>query len=178
MPYDAGNFGLLDRRVVNHLLAMPERTRFFPGLRSWVGFRQIGVPVARLSRHDAVPRVSFWQLVRLAKTAIFSFSNAPITAFWVIAALSGSVFAVAGSWTGMQWAFGDGVPSIITTLLVASFFAALNSLGIAVLGEYLVRVVDQVQGRPAYLVDQVVRGEARGICPRDRRSHSVWRANS
>lgn len=173
MPHDAGNFGLLDRRVVNHLLALPERTRFFPGLRSWVGFRQVGVPVARLSRHDTIPRVSFWQLVRLAKTAIFSFSAAPINAFWAIAALSGLAFTATGAWTTVRWALGQDVPYGVSAILIAAFFATLNSLGIAVLGEYIVRITDQVQGRPAYLVDQVVRGENRGIRPRDRRSHSV-----
>jgi dolichol-phosphate mannosyltransferase len=175
IPTDAGNFGLLDRRVVNHLQALPERTRFFPGLRSWVGFRQIGIPVARLSRYDAVPRVSFWQLVRLAKTAIFSFSGAPVIAFWIIALVSGILFCLGGLASAVALILGRSLPPITNTVLIASFFATLNATGIAVLGEYIVRILDQVQGRPAYLVDHVVRAESRMARPRDRRPHTIGR---
>lgn len=175
IPNDAGNFGLLDRRVVNHLQALPERTRFFPGLRSWVGFRQVGIPVARLSRYDDAPRVSFWQLVRLAKTAIFSFSSVPVIAFWMIAVVSGSFFALGGLAAIVALLINQSLPAVTGTVLIASFFATLNAAGIAVLGEYIVRILDQVQGRPAYLVDHVVRAESRMARPRDRRPLTVGR---
>ncbi len=84
IPVDAGNFGLLDRRVVDELVALGERDRYLPGLRSWVGFKQTGIEVERLARYDDQPRVSFWGLWRLAKTAIFSFSTFPLTLFYVI----------------------------------------------------------------------------------------------
>jgi polyisoprenyl-phosphate glycosyltransferase len=177
IPMDAGNFGLLDRRVVNHLRAMPERTRYFPGLRNWVGFRQVGVPVARLSRYDAVPRVSFWQLVRLAKTAVFSFSSFPIFAFWAITAISAACLT-AGVLTAAGYGVsGHPLPDGLGTLLTISLFTTLNAAGIAVLGEYIVRILDQVQGRPAYLVDRVVRAESRPHRPRDNRVRTASRAN-
>lgn len=75
MPHDAGNFGLIDRRVLDNLLKMGEYDRYYAGLRSWVGFRQTGVVVERLARHDLQPRVSFLGLCSLAKTALFSFSS-------------------------------------------------------------------------------------------------------
>ncbi len=178
IPADAGNFGLLDRRVVNHLQALPERNRYFPGLRNWVGFRQTGVPVARLSRYDTVPRVSFWQLVRLAKTAVFSFSSAPIAAFWVIA-----VVAAMGLLTGLLvvgglLVAGRPFPNSAAMVMTVLFFTTLNAAGIAILGEYIVRILDQVQGRPAFLVDQVHRADSRSPRPRDLRSRTPWRANS
>ncbi len=91
IPSDAGNFGLVDRRIVNALLRLPEYDRYFPGLRSWVGFRQTGIPVERAVRHDEHPRVSLKGLFRLAKTAIFSFSAFPLTFFYIIAAASAGV---------------------------------------------------------------------------------------
>lgn len=178
IPADAGNFGLLDRRVVNHLQALPERTRFFPGLRNWVGFRQIGIPVERLSRYDAVPRVSFWQLLRLAKTAVFGFSSVPIALFSALAVMASLVFGVGSVIALGLLITGAPLPGWIGTALTVSFFAALNSLGIAVLGEYIVRILDQVQGRPAYLVDHVRRADWPGKRTRDSRGRPLWRANS
>lgn len=178
IPADAGNFGLLDRRVVNHLRALPERTRFFPGLRNWIGFRQIGVPVERLSRYDAVPRVSFWQLVRLAKTAIFGFSSVPMAVFSVLALLTTLIFAAGITGTLVLLLLGITLPAWTGSVLTVSFFAALNAGGIAVLGEYVVRILDQVQGRPTYLVDHVRRADWPGKRFRESRGLSTWRANS
>ncbi len=178
IPVDAGNFGLLDRRVVNHLRAFPERTRFFPGLRNWVGFRQIGVPVERLSRYDAVPRVSFWQLVRLAKTAVFGFSSVPIALFTGLAAMTSLAFVLTTTATVGVWLTGFPLPAGTHTVLTVLFFAALNSSGIAVLGEYVVRILDQVQGRPAYLVDHVRRADWPGKRLRELRGLTPRRANS
>jgi len=178
IPCDAGNFSLLDRRVVQHLLALPERTRFLPGLRSWTGFRQIGIPVPRLSRYDDSPRVSLWQLLRLARTAIFSFSTTPITAFWLIAIGACMAFITTGSVTLAMYALGREWPNMATTLLLTTFFTALNAFGIAVLGEYVVRILDQVQGRPSYLVDQIMRAKSRSTSPVDRRRQIPQSVNS
>ena len=78
IPADAGNFGLIDARVARSLLALPEHDRYLPGLRSWVGFKQIGVPIERAARYDDRPRVSCRGLFRLATTAVFSFSSLPL----------------------------------------------------------------------------------------------------
>ncbi len=163
IPVDAGNFGLIDRRVVNELLNLPEASRFYPGLRHWVGFRQCGEPVERAARHDEHPRVSFWQLVRLAKTAVFSFSAVPLGAFYGVAVLSCVVcLGVIGFtlyhkiWTGMA------IPGWTSGLLTASFFGTLNALGIAVLGDYVIRIFDQVRSRPTYIVDRTVNVAADG----------------
>ncbi|MCA9269744.1 MAG: glycosyltransferase family 2 protein, partial [Planctomycetales bacterium] len=88
MPSDAGNFGLLDGRVAREIAGLDERDRYFAGLRSWVGYRQTGVPVERGERYDDRPRVSLVGLFRLAKSAIISFSSLPLTVFYLIAAAS------------------------------------------------------------------------------------------
>ena len=97
VPIDAGNFGLMDRRVVRQVAALDEYDRYLPGLRSWVGFRQTGVEVERGARYDGRPRVSMRGLIRLAKTAIFSFSSFPLAIFYAIGLFAMAVFAsVAG----------------------------------------------------------------------------------
>ena len=152
MPSDAGNFSLMDRRVVDAIRQMPERDRYLPGLRSWAGFRQTGIPVERLARHDDQPRVSLAGLFRLAKTAVFSFSSFPLTLFYGIAAISACVCLAAIGFVLYHKAFtGLAIPGWASTIITASFFGALNALGISVLGEYVIRIYDQVRARPIFL---------------------------
>ena len=156
IPHDAGNFGLLDRRVVNALQTLPEHDRYFPGLRSWTGFRQTGVQVERAARHDQNPRVSMRGLFRLAKTAILSFSAFPLTFFYVIAAFSAIVCCVSIGFVLFHKLFtGLATPGWTSMVIVASLFGALNALGISILGEYVIRIYDQVRNRPVYIVDCV-----------------------
>lgn len=153
MPHDAGNFGLIDRCVLDNLLKMGEYDRYYAGLRSWVGFRQTGVTVERLARHDSQPRVSFLGLCSLAKTALFSFSSAPLGLFYAIAVLSLFVFSAFTSFTLYHKCItGLAIPGWTSSIMIASFFGALNALGISVLGEYVVRIYDQVRGRPKFIV--------------------------
>ena len=162
MPADAGNFGLIDRCVLDNLLRLDECDRYYAGLRSWLGFRQTGIVVERLAGHDSHPRVSFLGLCSLAKTAVFSFSSAPLGLFYAIAALSLLVF---GAFTGFtlyhKCVTGLAIPGWTSSILIASFFGALNALGISVLGEYVVRIYDQVRGRPKFIVSRHVNFPAR-----------------
>ncbi|MDP6446518.1 MAG: glycosyltransferase family 2 protein [Pirellulaceae bacterium] len=161
IPMDAGNFGLIDRSVLTEVVGIADSDRFYSGLRSWVGFRQVGVPVERLARHDHQPRVSMYQLFQLAKTAVFSFSRTPLSVFYAMAALSLTVCAASFGFTLYHRLFTAlAIPGWTSTIMIASFFGALNSLGIGVLGEYVVRIYDQVRGRPAYIVREVVNGNA------------------
>lgn len=155
IPKDAGNFGVLDRRVVDRIGELTERDRYYPGLRRWVGFRQIGIQVERAARHDNQPRVSGWQLFRLAKTAIFSFSSFPLTVFYSIAAVSMLVcLAVTGFTLYHRFVTELAVPGWTSIIIASSFFGALNALGIAILGEYVIRIYDQVRARPQYIVER------------------------
>lgn len=154
IPLDAGNFSLIDRRVLNTINQLPERDRYFPGLRSWCGFRQIGIEVERAERYDNQPRVTLRGLFRLAKTAVFSFSNVPLTMFYTIGALSFLVCASVGSFALYHKVIsGLAIPGWASTTTVVSLFGAINSLGIAILGEYAARIYDQVRSRPNYVLD-------------------------
>ncbi|WP_299459937.1 glycosyltransferase family 2 protein [uncultured Gimesia sp.] len=153
IPRDAGNFGLIDRKVAIQIAQLNDRDRYFPGLRSWVGYRQIGVSVERLARYDKNPRVSFAQLCGLAKTAIFSFSFFPLTVFYIIAALSAVVCLGLISFVFYHKIFtGLAIPGWASTTITASFFGMLNALGIGILGEYVTRIYDQVRARPMFIV--------------------------
>jgi polyisoprenyl-phosphate glycosyltransferase len=152
IPKDAGNFGLIDRQVVDALLGLPDRDRFFAGLRSWVGYRQTGIVVERAARYDGRPRVSLRGLWRLAKSAVFSFSTAPLGIFYGIAGLSLAGFAVLACFSFSCKLFAGAVPDWSIYVMTSCFFGALNALGIAILGEYITRIYDQVRGRPLYLV--------------------------
>lgn len=157
IPADAGNFSLIDARVVREIVALGEHDRYLPGLRSWVGFQQTGVVVERLARYDDRPRVSLRGLWRLAKTAIFGFSTLPLTIFYMIGYSALAIFlGLAGYSLYCRLFTNLAIPGWTSYILSASFFGALNALGISMLGEYVLRIYDQVRGRPLYLIDRTV----------------------
>ncbi|MDZ4852677.1 MAG: glycosyltransferase family 2 protein [Pirellulaceae bacterium] len=155
IPRDAGNYSLVDRRVADLLMTMDESDRYLPGLRSWVGFRQSAVPVERFARHDKRPRVTLAGLCGLAKNAMFGFSRVPLQAFYGIALLAGLVsIGCIGFAVFHRLVTGAAIPGWASITSITAFFGAINALGIAILGEYVSRIYDQVRRRPAYVVDR------------------------
>ncbi len=153
IPPHAGLFGLMDRRVVSEIIALGEHDRYLPGLRSWVGFRQTGVEIDRQARYDDQPRVSLRGLWQLAKTAIFSFSSFPLRVFSFIGFAAMFVFFLIGGFSLYCKLFTSlAIPGWTTHVLTASFFGAINALGISMLGEYVIRIYDQVRRRPLFVV--------------------------
>ncbi len=154
IPRDAGNFSLVDRRVADLLMRMNENDRYLPGLRSWVGFRQSALKVERIARHDQ-PRVSIFGLMRLAKNALFGFSRVPLQAFYGLALVAGLVCVASIGFTLYhRFISGQAVPGWTSITSITAFFGAMNALGIAILGEYVSRIYDQVRNRPAFVVDR------------------------
>ena len=152
MPLDAGDFSLMDRRVVDELLALPETDQFLRGLRAWVGFKQTGVDYVRPER--AFGRSTHSRLKNLwwAKKAIFSFSFIPVEilgylglAMTVLSFLA-VVYQLVKSWLRPEVPHGI---SIIVVLV--SFFGSLNLLAISVVGEYLIRTFEEVKRRPKFI---------------------------
>ena len=160
IPKDAGNFGLIDRAVVDQIRLLSENDRYFPGLRSWVGYRQKALLVERFARHDDQPRVRLKGLISLAKTALFSFSRVPLHVFYVLAAISACVSAGCIAFAIFhKIVTGLAIPGWASTTSAIAFFGAIQSLGIAILGEYIARIYDQVRNRPIYIVARSVNAQ-------------------
>jgi polyisoprenyl-phosphate glycosyltransferase len=157
MSAETGVFGLIDRRVAQKIIHLFESDGYFPGLRAWVGLQQTGIEVERNAQQDRRPWTTLRELLRLTKTAMFSFSSFPLTIFHAIGVAAAAVFAGLGAFSIFCKLFTDlAVPGWTSLILVGSFFGALNALGISILGKYVVRIYNQVRGRPQYVVDRTV----------------------
>jgi glycosyltransferase involved in cell wall biosynthesis len=163
LPVDAGDFGLMSRRVVDQLRKAPERHRYLRGLRAWAGYRQIGVAVERSARAGGESKYSLAKLVALACDGFFSFSVAPLRAAALLgigAIFLSSLYALYS--VVAKLAFGHSPQGFTALIVVMTFLSGMNLLFLGLLGEYLGRVYEEVKRRPLYVVDQVVRGNAAG----------------
>ncbi len=153
IPTDAGDFRLMDRRVVDALLALPERNRFLKGLYAWVGFNTEFIrytPDPRVSGHSSF---SLTRLLGLALTGVTAFSNLPLR-LW--SGLGGTVAVCAigyGAWIVIdRFINGNPVPGWPTVVVSLMFFSGVQLLSIGILGEYVGRIFTEVKRRPIYLV--------------------------
>jgi dolichol-phosphate mannosyltransferase len=162
IPLDSGDFCVMDRVVVDWLNAMPERNRFVRGLRSWVGFRQVGLPVRRQARHAGTVKYTFRKSLRLAMDALVNFSYVPLQYTGmlglVVAALSavGMAFVVVHRVAGFK-IFGyspQDTPGYASLMLAVLFLGGVQLIAVGVLGEYLGRIFDEVKGRPLYVLKE------------------------
>lgn len=160
-PLDAGTFGLMDRRVVDQLGKLPERNRYLPGLRAWVGFRQTGVPIPRRARYDRKTRVGLRGLWTLGMNAIFSFSYVPLFVFRIAGVLSLLLSLVLIATAIYLHLSRNDVGPWPAILAATSFLGGINLFGIGLLGEYIARIYDEVKCRPVYVVDRVDDGKHR-----------------
>lgn len=159
IPQDAGEFSLMDRVVVDHMNALPERDRFLRGLRAWVGYKSCGIPYIRPERFDGRPSVSTKGLIsafRWARKAIFSFSYKPIEWVTHLAIVAGFIATVG---IGVYVAFSlftDAPRGLSTVYILIFFFAAIQLLTLAIMGEYIGRIFEEVKGRPRYITRDIV----------------------
>lgn len=155
LPLDSGDFGLMSRRVINHLRRMPEHHRYLRGMRSWIGFRQTGIEVERAERHSGRSKYSLMRLVKLAFDGIFAFSIVPIRA----AALAGG-FVIFVSTLYVLYAlyaklFLHESPQGFTALIVAvTFLSGIMLFFLGVIGEYVGRIYEETKARPQYIVSR------------------------
>lgn len=157
IPKDAGDFRLMDRKVVDALRSLPERNRFMKGIYAWVGYKSIGIPYTPLPRLHGESTFSSLKLIGLAWTGITSFSEVPLR----MASAIGGLLALLAFIYGMSVVvdklfFHESVPGWPTVVASIMFFSGVQLLFIGVLGEYLARVYDEVKGRPTYIVSEVV----------------------
>lgn len=158
LPLDSGDFSLMSRRVVDHLRQMPEHQRYIRGLRTWVGYKQTGIPVERAERHSGRTKYSTLRLLKLASDGIFAFSIVPLRAatvlgsLGILAALLFSAYSIYAKFFLNQSPRGFTALTILVTLL-----SGFILLFLGLIGEYVGRIYEEVKARPNYLIAKVIR---------------------
>jgi glycosyltransferase involved in cell wall biosynthesis len=153
MPLDAGDFRLMDRRVVEVLLSMPERDRYLRGMVSWIGFRQAAVVYRRAPRRAGSSKYPFAKMLRFAVDGLLSFSVTPLRlAIWTgFAAIALAFLGIV--WAVLEWLFTNdlvrGWASIFTAVL---FLGGVQLITLGIIGEYIGRIYAEVKRRPLYVV--------------------------
>ena len=153
IPLDAGDFRLMDRKVVNVLKQMRERHRFPRGMSAWVGFKQVGVEYKRAARVAGETKYPFRKMFRLAINAVTSFSYFPLQVATFFGFISAGIAILAipvvayMRITGSQAFFGQA-----STLIAVLFLGGVQLISLGILGEYIGRLYDEAKGRPLYIV--------------------------
>jgi len=160
MPLDVGDFSLISKRVAELITEMPEQDRLIRGMRSWVGFRQIGIPYDRPGRASGESRYGFARHLKLALDGLFSFSKAPIRFSFAVGM---AVMLVAGTYLAKVYLsvllFGSAAPQGWTSLITLGFIAAgANIVATSIVGEYVCRIYFQTKKRPLYIVNEIRKG--------------------
>jgi polyisoprenyl-phosphate glycosyltransferase len=152
LPLDAGDFGLMSRRVINEIRRMPEHHRYLRGLRTWVGFRQIGVSVERDARYAGETKYSPMRLLKLASDGIFAFSIVPLRAAAGVGAVA-MLISIVYSVYAVYAKFWRGTPQGFTALILAiTFLSGVNLFFLGIIGEYVGRIYEEAKARPHYVV--------------------------
>jgi glycosyltransferase involved in cell wall biosynthesis len=153
IPNNAGDFRLLDKKIVLALRQFPERTRFMKGLYAWVGYKKIGVP---FEVKDRAAGTSSWRLSRLAElaiTGITSFSDVPLRVWGLIGfSISLISFLYAIYIVTVTLLFGADLPGFPTLVVAIMFLGGIQLLSVGILGEYIARIFTEVKQRPKYLL--------------------------
>lgn len=159
IPRDAGDFSMIDRKVVKQLVALPETEQFLRGLRAWVGFKQEGVPYVRPERMFGVSTNNWRKNIWWAKKAIFSFSFAPLEAmsyagFFLTGLSLLGIFAQLVA----RFILPDPPKGATTIIILVLFFGGINLLGLSFLGEYISKIFEETKKRPKFIRTRIRRG--------------------
>lgn len=156
LPIDSGDCAIVSRRALNAIRSLPERQRYLRGLRAWVGFRQTSIEVKRAERFSGEPKYTFRKLIGLALDGLFSFTQAPLRAIFLIGV---TVISAASLYVGYaiyeRLFYGTSPQGFTALILSIVFLAGVQLLFLGVIGEYLWRIHDEVKRRPTYLVSEV-----------------------
>lgn len=155
IPLEAGNFSLLDRKVVDVLRAMPERNRYIAGMRAWAGFRQTGIEFDRDARFAGTPHMTLSRLFRLAFDGLFSFSNVPLRIAMYVGMTTAVVSFAAGLVVLYIKLFTDhATPGWASPVVSILFIGGLILVTLGIIGEYIGRIYDEVKRRPLYVIQE------------------------
>jgi nucleoside-diphosphate-sugar epimerase/glycosyltransferase involved in cell wall biosynthesis len=157
IPQDAGDFSLIDKKVVEHLVALPEKEQFLRGLRAWVGFKQTGIDYIRPERMFGISTNNLRKNIWWAKKGIFSFSYLPLeimSYFGVF--LTGTSFLAILFQVFSKIMYPNIPQGVSTIIILILFFGGINIFAISIIGEYLSKVVDETKSRPKFIRDKVI----------------------
>jgi glycosyltransferase involved in cell wall biosynthesis len=153
IPEDAGDFRLLSPRAANALRQMPERNRFFKGLSSWIGFRQVRVDYEPAEREHGVTTWNVWSLIGLSIEALTSFSVAPLRVASLLGVIMAASALLFGFWIVIETVlFGEDVPGYPSLVVGLMVLGGVQLMMIGVLGEYIGKLLSESKGRPVYFV--------------------------
>ncbi|NET63549.1 MAG: glycosyltransferase family 2 protein [Moorea sp. SIO1G6] len=156
IPSNTGDFRLLDRRVVDAVKQMPERTRFMKGIFAWVGFKQTSILYDRPPRYDGITKWNYWRLWNFAIDGITSFSLLPLKVWsYVGLILSIAGFLYAAFLIVRTLLFGIDLPGYASLMVVILFLGGVQLLTLGIIGEYIGRIFEESKQRPIYLVREL-----------------------
>jgi polyisoprenyl-phosphate glycosyltransferase len=156
IPQNVGDFRLIDRKVADELNRMREHNRFLRGLVSWVGFRQISLDYVRNARTAGETKYPLRKMARFAWDGIISFSDKPLRASLNLGFLAIVIsFAVLGYGLVQHWR-GNTVRGWTSTIVTVLFLGGVQLFTLGIIGEYLSRMLDEIKGRPLYVVDEEI----------------------
>ena len=158
IPLDTGDFRLMDRRVVNAILRMPERNRFLRGMVPWVGFKQAGLEYQRAARFAGESKFnSVRKMLPFAIDAITSFTYFPLQMATYLGFIMAAISALMIMIVVVLRLFGPDAPLLgqATTLVVVLFLGGVQLISLGIIGEYLGRIYDEVKQRPLFLVEKM-----------------------
>lgn len=152
---NSGNFGLLSAKALRAMRQLPERNRYFPGLRSWIGFRWEAVSYDRESRKAGSPKQTFRRLLLYASDALFSFSYLPLRLLTGMGVLISSGGFALGLYFGIKRLLDleSAFTGFTTLVILVVCLGGFQLIALGVIGEYLLRIYEEVKGRPPYLID-------------------------
>ena len=158
IPLDSGDFCVMDRRVVELLKSMPERSRFIRGIRSWVGLRQVGVPFERHERYAGQSKYTFGRLILLALDGLISFSYVPLR-FITFLGLGVSYLSIflAVFYFVKKLLYGLSPPGFATLVVSIFLLAGIQLITMGVIGEYVGRIFEEAKRRPLYVLRRATR---------------------
>jgi glycosyltransferase involved in cell wall biosynthesis len=155
IPKDTGDFRLFDRRVVEELNRIPERTRFMKGLFAWVGFKQVGIEYDRQPRHQGKTKWNYWKLWNFALDGITLFSTFPLRLWSYVGIIISLLSFVYASFLVVRTlVHGRDVPGYASIMVAVLFLGGLQLISLGVIGEYLGRVYAETKRRPLYIINE------------------------
>ncbi len=157
IPEHAGDFRLLDRKVVDVIRMMPERNRFMKGLFAWAGFRQAAVEYDREPRNVGRTKFNYWKLWTLALDGITSGSTLPLRVWSYLGAVVAALSLVYAGYVAVRTLiFGADVPGYPSLMVAILFFGGVQLTSLGVLGEYVGRILVETKHRPIYIVRETI----------------------